>query len=233
MKLVEYQDLALRSCKMGELHFNLDHAALGICTESAEIADAYKRFLVYGKPLDQVNLIEEVGDNLWYCALLAHTIHSPLGAWEDAMIVHLLTQFEKVKNNPGQALSVTRALQSSAGRLIDAVDDYVGSGHRRGASATFERYMDIHLGLLAQFAFLHGFTLGQAAEANIRKLRIRFPDGFAQDRALGRDLAAERAALETSGNDSDNGSSGAPATVVLLRPASLKPQPQTDLSGRN
>ena len=45
------------------------HAALGIASESGEIADAVKKLMAYGKPLDLVNLDEEMGDILWYIQL--------------------------------------------------------------------------------------------------------------------------------------------------------------------
>jgi NTP pyrophosphatase (non-canonical NTP hydrolase) len=48
---------------------DLQHAALGMVTESAEFADMLKKHLFYGKPLDEVNLAEEIADNLWYCAM--------------------------------------------------------------------------------------------------------------------------------------------------------------------
>ena len=93
----------------------LIHASLGMTTESAEIADALKKHLMYGKPLDQTNLIEEVGDVLWYAAV-----------------------------------------------LLDEL----------------------------------GVSFEDAMEANIRKLKRRYPEGFTADRALNRDLKSEREALE-------------------------------------
>lgn len=41
-----------------------------------------------------------------------------------------------------------------------------------------------------------GFTLEDCAEANIRKLKKRYPDGFDTDKALNRNLDAERRELE-------------------------------------
>ena len=40
-----------------------------------------------------------------------------------------------------------------------------------------------------------GFTLEEAMQANIDKLKIHFPDGFSEDNALHRDTDAERDAL--------------------------------------
>ena len=44
------------------------HAAFGLSTETGEFSDGLKRKLFYGKPLDLVNLEEELGDILWYIA---------------------------------------------------------------------------------------------------------------------------------------------------------------------
>jgi NTP pyrophosphatase (non-canonical NTP hydrolase) len=48
---------------------DLLHASLGLVTESAEFQDMLKKHIFYGKPLDEVNLKEEIGDILWYCAI--------------------------------------------------------------------------------------------------------------------------------------------------------------------
>jgi NTP pyrophosphatase (non-canonical NTP hydrolase) len=50
------------------------HAAIGLQTEVGEIQDALKKHIFYGKPLDKVNLIEEMGDLFWYLAILADTL---------------------------------------------------------------------------------------------------------------------------------------------------------------
>lgn len=94
----------------------LVHALLGIGSESGELQDQLKRHLVYGKELDIVNLKEELGDLMWYCAL--------------------------------------------------ALDE-IGS--------SFDEVMAM----------------------NIAKLRARYPAGFTEDKALNRDVEAERRVMET------------------------------------
>ena len=49
---------------------NLLHATIGISTEAGELLDAVKKHLFYGKPLDVVNLQEELGDLYWYMSVL-------------------------------------------------------------------------------------------------------------------------------------------------------------------
>lgn len=46
------------------------HACLGLTTEVGEVSDIFKKFLHYGKPIDHEHLEEEIGDILWYVALL-------------------------------------------------------------------------------------------------------------------------------------------------------------------
>lgn len=50
-------------------NIRLLHAGIGMATESGEFLDMLKKHLYYGKPLDKVNLAEEVGDLMWYCAV--------------------------------------------------------------------------------------------------------------------------------------------------------------------
>jgi NTP pyrophosphatase (non-canonical NTP hydrolase) len=96
------------------------HALMGLATEVGELTDAYKRWVIYGKDIDYTNVREEVGDLLWYLALL--------------------------------------------------LDDM-------------------------------GCTFEECMEANIAKLRARFPERFTEGQALERDLGAERSALRVTADD--------------------------------
>lgn len=42
------------------------HVAMGLVTEAGEFTDQLKKHIFYGKPIDEVNLIEELGDSSWY-----------------------------------------------------------------------------------------------------------------------------------------------------------------------
>jgi len=56
------------------LIIDLLHGAIGICTEGGELLDALKKHIYYGKELDKVNIIEEIGDVLWYIALICNAL---------------------------------------------------------------------------------------------------------------------------------------------------------------
>ena len=52
----------------------LIHAVLGLCSEVGELAGALKKHIIYGKALDEINILEENGDLDWYQAVLLHAI---------------------------------------------------------------------------------------------------------------------------------------------------------------
>lgn len=56
-------------------NIDLLHGAMGLSTEANELVDAMKKVVFYGKPVDAVNLKEEIGDALWYIALLCRRLN--------------------------------------------------------------------------------------------------------------------------------------------------------------
>lgn len=51
------------------------HGAMGLQTEIGEFMDTLKKYIFYGYPTDWSNLREELGDIMWYVALLSNTIN--------------------------------------------------------------------------------------------------------------------------------------------------------------
>jgi NTP pyrophosphatase (non-canonical NTP hydrolase) len=47
---------------------DLLHGVIGMMTELGELADPLKKHIYYGKPLDEKNMREEIGDGFWYPA---------------------------------------------------------------------------------------------------------------------------------------------------------------------
>ena len=60
---------AIRERLSRESTIRLLHAAEGICTEAGEFMDQLKKHIFYGAELDVVNIVEELGDLLWYVGL--------------------------------------------------------------------------------------------------------------------------------------------------------------------
>ena len=66
---VQYEEALARLMATGRnglTTLRLLHAAMGLATEAGEFLDALKKHIFYGKPIDPVNLIEEIGDSSWY-----------------------------------------------------------------------------------------------------------------------------------------------------------------------
>lgn len=72
MNFNEYQKLAFRTCNQSltkeELQMN---AVLGLNGEAGEIADIYKKGNFQGHKINEDDVKKELGDILWYIALMA------------------------------------------------------------------------------------------------------------------------------------------------------------------
>lgn len=69
------------------------HAVIGLATESGEMLDALKKHLFYGKPLDTVNLVEEMGDQDWYLNLLCSVLDTTMELVENVNIEKLSARY--------------------------------------------------------------------------------------------------------------------------------------------
>ena len=69
----EFQTHAMRTAN-GAIYGPYDrlvNGVLGLTGEAGEVTDLVQKFLFQGHELDRDHIIEEVGDVLWYCALIA------------------------------------------------------------------------------------------------------------------------------------------------------------------
>jgi NTP pyrophosphatase (non-canonical NTP hydrolase) len=78
MQLDEYKALALRTAKQMDGRDNIIHAALGLSSEAGEITTTVKKMFAYNQAIDYDNIVEELGDILWFCALMSHSLHVSL-----------------------------------------------------------------------------------------------------------------------------------------------------------
>lgn len=75
MNFSEYQEAALRTANkgLGEKD-RLAMTALGLAGEAGEVGDLLKKHLFHGHPFDATKIAKELGDVLWYIAVMAHEI---------------------------------------------------------------------------------------------------------------------------------------------------------------
>ena len=77
MDFKEYQKAALRTAKTGPERSRNDRLAnwaLGLIGEAGEIAEEMKKHLYHEHELDHAALVKELGDVLWYLAVLAQEV---------------------------------------------------------------------------------------------------------------------------------------------------------------
>ena len=82
MNMNDYQQAALRTAAPKDKQNEVFHLVLGLCGESGEIAEKVKKIVRDYKSdfsqLDTADLTKELGDVLWYIAVLADFFDLPL-----------------------------------------------------------------------------------------------------------------------------------------------------------
>jgi len=89
----EYQALAQRTSANKEFHGKLMNGVLGLNGEAGEAADVVKKHMYQGHPLDQVKLIKELGDVLWYVAETCEALGIPMETVARANIKKLYDRY--------------------------------------------------------------------------------------------------------------------------------------------
>lgn len=54
------------------------HATLGIAGEAGELVEMLKKHIFYGKPIDEINAQEEIGDGLWYVGVAVDVLKTTM-----------------------------------------------------------------------------------------------------------------------------------------------------------
>lgn len=94
MTLTDYQHLAARtmgSRKQSDL--NLAVAGLGLTGEAGEVADLIKKTVGHGHALDRDKVLEELGDVLWYVAMMATLLDADLATIAQGNVDKLMRRY--------------------------------------------------------------------------------------------------------------------------------------------
>jgi NTP pyrophosphatase (non-canonical NTP hydrolase) len=170
-----YIKLAIRTEAPSE--HRLLHAAMGLCTEVAEVVE-----WLDGPRTDLEHLREELGDIMWYVAIALNTqrllmvdkLDSPdlLGEGYDMVKVHVAVGsfMDQIKRQFFYSKELDKVV------LTDALDTIV-----RQCVELNRVYLDSPFDVVL--------------EKNIAKLKARFPDKFTTEAAVNRDLDKEKVAL--------------------------------------
>ena len=93
MDFNEYQVNALKTANPLKGRERLAYLALGLCGEAREVAEHIKKHIGHGHTLDIVALNKELGDVLWYLAVLADCLGLQLGDVAEANIAKLKARY--------------------------------------------------------------------------------------------------------------------------------------------
>ena len=69
-EVIRYDQFVKGLFKPGTYAEESMHAALGVCGEAGELGDAIKKHIIYNKPIDRPNIVEELGDLQFYVAAI-------------------------------------------------------------------------------------------------------------------------------------------------------------------
>jgi len=171
MTSTEYRKLAVRTESRqftfeGEAVARVCHGALGLVTELHEL----------DRSDSTLNNIEELGDVLWYVAIICDALN--IGTFECKM-----------------------ADRTDAGQAAAVICDKVKRWHWYRKPITDEDLLGVKnalgmiVGYITWLAAFTGVTMEDVMERNIRKLAIRYPHKFDDYRAENRDIQSEQKAL--------------------------------------
>lgn len=197
MIATEYAPLARRTLKELPREQHFVHMALGLAGEIGEFIDAVKKHVIYGKPLDTVNLTEETGDDFWYGGnLLPELGVDPLVFQRAIDSGHVAGTKLALKPETDAWAKAKLLLQLNLG--VAGVASTLANEPNRFETGSSDAALAIESigGILGTLCGLFLLDPALAMDLNIAKLVKRYGDKYSDVAALNRDLGAERAVLE-------------------------------------
>lgn len=181
MTFKEYQIEAERTCALlGDLRLDLSHMILGILSEEEEVIKAFSND-------DNVNIVEECVDKIWYMANYC--------TFRNFDLQELYNKRSEFKQESWEEPFDLNSIHFS--RLADIVKKYVvyGKSLNRDIEKNCIKALlnNLEIGIKD---LIPDFDFGKALQNNIDKLRVRFPEKFTKENALNRNLEQERIELE-------------------------------------
>lgn len=174
MNVLEYTPLAMTTASPSAgnhgVSSDLVHAVLGLCDEARELLDAKT----------QENVIEELGDLLWFCALAAHTLGVDLFKRHAEAPVEGATPYD---------------IAAAALKLSGLIKKPYAYGKTLPTTSITQELLSI-VSAVETGADRLNLKLAEVMELNLLKLKMRFPARFNCVAAISRNTAHELALFE-------------------------------------
>lgn len=168
------------------------HAGFGLMTEVGEILDTYKRHQFYKTLLDTKNLIEEVGDVLWYISVGYHSLGKEMPI-SPSTIPGVVKREEEWGRN-----KLLAKLTHHVANFFSIIMLYPETWQEEQLDYDLDRIY-IYLALYTKQEL--GVDIEEAAKANLEKLAKRYPEKtFSTERALNRDKENELSHINPTGD---------------------------------
>lgn len=133
MNLYTYEEAALRTARDADGSLPpLWYLALGLTGEAGEVADLVKKFERHAKPFDRARIIDELGDVLWYLAVMARASGTTLLEVAQHNVAKLERRYPSGFAPRGGGAAADRAAWESAVQVIP----YVPLGESPAGEAT-------------------------------------------------------------------------------------------------
>jgi NTP pyrophosphatase (non-canonical NTP hydrolase) len=168
----------------------LKHANLGILDENGEIAKVFKKVVGYRKPFNATNLIEEIGDYLFYMVRVADE-------WGLTHELEFLDKFNEACNNKKVKSEAHLVATDYCIALTKATYLIASSGNMHEVGSNILGTVE----LLKRFALYAGTNIPNIALSNIAKLDNRHKGGYNPENLDTRDKDAEAAIIEGSSKE--------------------------------
>ena len=163
------------------------HSIIGVDTELDEI--------VFNPDYDKVNLLEEFGDTMWYVAIFADAINFT------GVVNSIINSDPSIFFN--SAREATTAHVASVSLLVDHSKRVMFYGSKFDEDLCKSAFENIVMSIYYQTSIVYDTDIFTVLEANINKLKTRYPDKFDKSKAEHRNTDNERVQLEKdlSGNN--------------------------------
>jgi NTP pyrophosphatase (non-canonical NTP hydrolase) len=165
---------------LGDVQKDRLHMAMGMVGEIGEVVDLVKKRFAYGREVEDIKILEELGDFVFYTVGLADMAGIDLATGAD---------------DPG-ALAMDEQMLMAALALQSGGVLYGMSAHDPQLQAAVVDELPLIFEIAGHLARRLGSSLEEVLDINIRKLSVRYPNlTFDTDRANNRDVAAEQEAM--------------------------------------
>lgn len=183
----EYQLLASRTANDHE--YEGANYAMGLAGESGELIDIYKKSTFHGHSLPIDSIKKEAGDVLWYTSqlmrkhqIIIENVFNHLNE-ENEVIKKIVEKGDVDRITIVSCLNLSKHVGEVSGYIDGSIDIFSNNDF---ALAGLKRSLKIVLINLHYLIRRAGLTIEEVAEANIEKLKRRYPSGFSSEASINR-----------------------------------------------